>query len=363
MIATNIPDESSNMKTDDKWQGVNKHSGILKFYHRHMISYDYMLRFPSDCIGNFAIMSKPFGARCLLYTGKGKTYLRDRRGVVLRCFESLLPNGSELTKAANNVMLQCMYNETSLTAYLVDVLKWEDTDLIASPFEMRWSWMITKIQSLDKVTEIGMCNNIRLRYNANIYSFNPKKFDLLYNCKNILEMSSHKDLVVSHYDVDQKNELFLRDGLLIINLEGPYIMGISPFYLQWKDDRCSAQYNKEMIDGKTNYIAKLLLTKLNELITEDNVTLCSLSPEEASINNYIYGKVYVVSFDFIDSVNMKLVNPKILKKSQSYAISTWAQIMFFNKERKLYSYETLQAELIYLKNDAQKEINEEIMES
>ena len=59
--------------------------------------FDYLVHFPENCIGNYIIMSKPRGLRCVLKAQSGLTSVTDRDGSILLSCKTILPDGSPKT--------------------------------------------------------------------------------------------------------------------------------------------------------------------------------------------------------------------------------------------------------------------------
>ena len=217
--------------------------------------------------------------------------------------------------------------------------------------------MINALNSIPGIANISPENELRIRYSPNIYKCTPKNFKSVYFTNSI---ENPKPTESPLYGLDQLNEQYVRDGILIINAESPYIMGISPFYLQWRDEECSLTFKES--NEKMVHVAKLQLDKNGDLLTEDRISLYTLGKDELADGHYEAGSRYVVLFDGINVEKNKLVGVKLAKKLYNGLLSSYSQIMFYNKDfRSEVCFKKMLGELENMKEQANIQADEEPM--
>eukprot|EP00475_Leptophrys_vorax_P033420 TRINITY_DN5245_c0_g1_i1.p1 TRINITY_DN5245_c0_g1~~TRINITY_DN5245_c0_g1_i1.p1 ORF type:complete len:421 (+),score=102.72 TRINITY_DN5245_c0_g1_i1:1-1263(+) len=170
---------------------------------------------PSDLSENWIAMCRPEGARCLLVTYNGITVTRKKNGSVLHRFQSKIPDGSTQTREKNGFcMLDCVFQESTQKYIVLDVICWKGYPMCEAEAELRFFWMRSKLE------ESGF-PNISTRFS----------FDFVKIINSLTP-----DSIGAIYGGDDLG--YLQDGVLFWHKEAPFVEGVNPLCLFWKDEHC-----------------------------------------------------------------------------------------------------------------------------
>lgn len=249
---------------------------------------EYLFEIPSDLTPQeWYIIPKPEGLRCLLITRGGATYLRNKDGFVVKKFESDFPGGKPKKKHGMTI-LDIIYDKNREICYLFDILLWNDQHLIDCSAEARYFWLDFHAAQVkhDESLTLKFCNLQR-------FACNVEGFNIAYS----------------------GNFLFNKDGLMFVSRVGPYISGISPYVLFWKDHVCSLYFITNQMSE--TIICFLEVNSQKQLKTLDNFIFKKLSAEEIDKFQMRKGDVFKVEIkeDDINDINFMESNRVFLLKN------------------------------------------------
>ncbi|CAG8610860.1 14626_t:CDS:2, partial [Cetraspora pellucida] len=169
---------------------------------------EQMSEIPIDLEENWHVVVCPIGKRCIVISAKGKTVSRLRNGCELNRFESPLPAGSSSykgNKTSDYCILDCIYDQTTFTYYVLDMMCWKGHPIYDCDTEFRFYWLNTKLAEMDAPSQ-----------NTSTYTFTPLA---AYTC-----------------DIEQLSSLipipdtfgYRPDGLLFFNKHTQYVLGDTP---------------------------------------------------------------------------------------------------------------------------------------
>lgn len=178
---------------------------------------EWMVAIPEDLAHQWYVMSRPAGQRCLVCTGGAITVVHSR-GRKPRRFPSALPGGSRAGRSPGRCVLDCIWNETQQTYFVLDALVWKDYSLVDCPTEFRFFWLRSKLAE-------GRA--------ADSSSTNPCRFVAppVDECSAAVLRQVYAG--EAGYD---------RDGLLFYHRESLYEAGPNPLVLLWSDSTCSKRF-------------------------------------------------------------------------------------------------------------------------
>lgn len=259
---------------------------------------EHMFSIPSDLRPeDWLIIPRPDGIKCLIVSRKGTTYLIDKNGCIVKAFECEFPGGNPKNKKGTAIV-EGIFDKTSKICYLLDILFWNGQNFMECSSEMRFFWLESHVQSLKQE------ENSYLKFkNLPKFPCNSQGFNSAY----------------------QMNFGFVKNGLLFVAKKGPYISGINPYVLLWKDAGCCLYlYTQNMTES---FHVNLRLSKTGDLVTLDNISLKQLKQEEMDVLKLKKGdlvKVEVDENDFMDlnfvensSKTLSLNNLKVIERVNS----------------------------------------------
>jgi len=321
---------------------------------------------------NRFIYAIPDGVNCLVIAEEQKTCLRDKTGYMLEVMSSWLPNGNEELKGSGVTVLQGIYNTTTKTVYLVDLLYWDNQIFMDYPAEHRLEILVRKVEENPMLGQISEHKNgVKFRipqimectrqtleklYYGLYTRVNTPMFDSEYNSllryarsKDVLEfikMTSEefysefgKLKLCASFGFDNKNEPYLKDGLGFIHKKGAYVLGYNEATIQWKDALTSYNYDTMLKYPNTAY---LFYNKDKRLVTHDGYIV------EEDIDNLQINQTYIFSFDgiHVNEPYAVLKNLKLCKNSPRLVWSSITDILFRTIARNnLMPYQALVNEL------------------
>ncbi|CAG8615559.1 9175_t:CDS:2 [Funneliformis mosseae] len=177
-------------------------------YRNQVMHAEWMHEIPSDLENNWYVVLCPKGKRCLVISAKGKTVSRLRNGNIVNVFESILPAGANSykgNKTTDYCILDCIYDQTEFTYYVLDLMCWKGHPIYDCDTEFRFYWLNTKFAEVERPT-----------INTSTYTFNPLK---------------------AHYCDQEKISFLIKnphsfgyrpDGLLFFNKHTQYVLGDTP---------------------------------------------------------------------------------------------------------------------------------------
>lgn len=225
--------------------------------------------------GGWLVAPRLEGKLCLVVAGGGRTTVRDRSGATLLSCSSPLPGGgaeghvvvdSGTASSSTSVpdgsrgkqrpycILDAIFNDTSSQLYLLDVAAWAGQEVADYPAAFRIHWLASKWADDIAMPMPGMdC----MATEASTSSGSPSGWEVHLPQKQIKYISDRvgthvhqSGLFIRLAQWNQVTEGSLRevyrtgiageaDGLLAIHAGAARQKGTSPFFLRWRDDRCS----------------------------------------------------------------------------------------------------------------------------
>lgn len=238
---------------------------------------EHMFALPRDLRSEeWIIVPRPEGITCLIISRKGTTYIIDRNGIVVRAFTTEFPGGNPKSKWGSSIM-EGVFAKSQGVCYLSDVLFWNGQNLMECSCEMRIFWLSSHVQTLKS----------------------PQSPEIRFQNLPFFPCDSH-----GFNSAYQQNLGFLKNGLFFKSKKGPYIPGVNPYFLLWKDSGCcQSLYQNSMSETFPGY---LKLNKSGSLITLDGVTLRRLSPEEMGQYDVRKGDLVKVEINEDDFSGVKI---------------------------------------------------------
>ncbi|RIB04552.1 hypothetical protein C2G38_2222078 [Gigaspora rosea] len=177
-------------------------------YSNQIMHAERMFEIPSDLEENWYVVLCPIGKRCIVISAKGKTVSRLRNGCEMNRFESPLPAGSSSykgNKTSDYCILDCIYDQTTFTYYVLDMMCWKGHPIYDCDTEFRFYWLNTKLAEMDSPCQ-----------NTSTYTFTPLT---AYTChdEQISSLISYPDSFG-----------YRPDGLLFFNKYTQYVLGDTP---------------------------------------------------------------------------------------------------------------------------------------
>mmetsp|Transcript_24611 Transcript_24611/g.27380 ORF Transcript_24611/g.27380 Transcript_24611/m.27380 type:complete len:256 (-) Transcript_24611:785-1552(-) len=117
----------------------------IKQYKELLMMPEAMTGLPQDLLENWYIKAYPVGTRCLVVAERHKTRAYRRNGKCLLSFNSPLPGGG-IKPRGRETLLDCIFVESEMRFYIVDILTWNGNHVIDCELEMREYWIKTKIE-------------------------------------------------------------------------------------------------------------------------------------------------------------------------------------------------------------------------
>ena len=183
-------------------------------YRNQLMLSEWLVDIPKDFQENWFMVVCPIAKRCLVLSAKGSTTAYSRSGHFMRQFSSHFPGGSRKTYHGKNeyCILDCLFDETTQTFFILDVMCWAGHPVYDSDTEFRFYWLNVKISELD--------HDVVAQTKTN-----PYKFILLqYH-------SCHVDSLAKVFSSSWPVHI---DGLLFFHKQARYYIGRSPLVLWLK---------------------------------------------------------------------------------------------------------------------------------
>eukprot|EP01025_Chloroclados_australasicus_P047482 TRINITY_DN532_c0_g1_i3.p1 TRINITY_DN532_c0_g1~~TRINITY_DN532_c0_g1_i3.p1 ORF type:complete len:413 (+),score=44.25 TRINITY_DN532_c0_g1_i3:252-1490(+) len=183
---------------------------------------EWMLQIPQDFTTNWIVLPRPEGQQCLVIAFRGRVVTRLRSGRVLHKVR-----GTNLNKIAAHglTLLDAVFNQESMTYYVMDVLIWKDYLMVDCQADFRMFWLQQQIAPEiqdSKKKEGGQAGTDQLSFQVV-----PSGMEC---SAEMLQQAKDNDIGI------------VRDGLLFLHKQGHYLIDSeapSPLALRWKDETCS----------------------------------------------------------------------------------------------------------------------------
>lgn len=192
---------------DSSKKKVFREPKSLKQHFRLQLS-EWLLEIP-DNLSKWYIRPCPKGQRCLIIATNGKTCMYNKYGAFIKTFHSMLP-GCCRSKRDDLTVLDCVYIPNEKVFFILDVIVYNNLDLIDCEAEFRLYWIEGKV----------------LEDNLNIVNVrNEHAFEMVgkVNCD---DFEAFNELVTVHSI--WSNDSRQLDGFLFYHKESAYIQGSTP---------------------------------------------------------------------------------------------------------------------------------------
>lgn len=274
--ATNLSDmEFTSLGTESK-RDTHTRNSIVEQRRRLASQFslpDWLIDVPLD-LGpeKWLVMPRAEGRRCMVVSENGSTKSFLLNGKLHKCFPSLLPGGSNHSRAASDrnryCVLDCIFVEATRTYYVHDLLCWKGHILDECEAEFRLFWMKTKL-----VEEKDLFTTSK----RNPFRFVPTPIS---PCSSSGLTDAYKGKLPDG---------FRRDGLVFIHKEGHYHSGITPLQLYWKDVETSRYFINTESDGSISRRQSIVLKANNDLTlkTSGGLVLGHFSLDQYSVGDLL----------------------------------------------------------------------------
>ena len=142
-------------------------------YKNQLMLSEWLVEIPTDFQENWYMVVCPVAKRCLVLSANGSTTVYSRSGHHMKQFPSHLPGGSRKLSPGKKdyCILDCLFEETSSTFYVLDIMCWRGHPVYDSDTEFRFYWLNAKM------TENG--DDLVVQTRTNPYKFIPLQH---YSC-------------------------------------------------------------------------------------------------------------------------------------------------------------------------------------
>lgn len=183
-------------------------------YRNQLMLSEWLVDLPSDFQENWYMVVCPIAKRCLVLSAKGTTTAYSRTGHFMQKFPSHLPGGCRKTLSGKNeyCILDCLFDETGQTFYVLDIMCWSSHPVYDSDTEFRFYWLNVKFSEHD--------HDMIAQTKTNPYKFVPLQY---HSC----HIESLSKIFSASWPV-------LIDGLLFFHKQSHYHLGRSPLVLWLK---------------------------------------------------------------------------------------------------------------------------------
>ncbi|XP_034243805.1 snurportin-1 [Thrips palmi] len=120
------------------------------FRHELMLS-EWLVDVPTDLEENWLLKPCPKGQRMMVVATQGTTKAYTKSGYVVATFSSGLPGGHRASRQGITI-LDCIWDFDNRTYYVLDVLAWNNIELLDCETEFRFYWLKTKLDECPEVT-------------------------------------------------------------------------------------------------------------------------------------------------------------------------------------------------------------------
>ena len=240
----------------------------LKHFSRILSVPEYMFSIPSDLNReDWFIVPRPEGLHCSIIARKGSSFLRDKNGFLLKKFDSEFPGGKPKNKRGS-ALLDVIYDKEKKICYLMDILYWNEQNLMDCSSEARFFWLEFHVLP------------IKHQENLDIKFVNLLKFPC--------DSQGFTKAYLSNFGYN-------KDGLLFIAKKGLYLSGVNPYFLLWKDAVCGLYLPKNSMSETIDCC--LQMTEKGELKTLDGVVLMIISKDMMNSLRFCKGELIKVEIN------------------------------------------------------------------
>lgn len=194
-------DESVDEMECDVEQQKNKR---FKF---QLMKTEWFTDIPDDLGENWLIKCAPEGFRVMLVARRKVTLCYNNRGKIVLKLHSNFSGGGGLDKSKGTTVLDCIYNKTTKTIFILDCLYWNNMSMIDSEAEFRFYWLKSKFTD---DLRLSCCTNIQLV----LIDHMPAERSLIQN-------AMFEKLHIN-------NEEYYYDGVVFYHKESHYYFGKTP---------------------------------------------------------------------------------------------------------------------------------------
>ncbi|XP_063434512.1 uncharacterized protein LOC134715897 [Mytilus trossulus] len=122
---------------------------------------EWMTALPEKFETDWFMIACPTGKRQMVMSGMGTTCSQNKMGMVMDEFRSLFPGGNP-SNSRGSCILDCIYNKSENTFYIIDVMYWKDQSLQDCEADFRYFWLKQRLNDerlwLDKVSKLNEHN-------------------------------------------------------------------------------------------------------------------------------------------------------------------------------------------------------------
>ena len=181
------------------------------------------------------VLPRPEGKRCLMVAHNGCTVTKDKNGVRVHQFHSILPNGSPMSRSGGGndaySIFDCVFNQELCTYIITDLLCWKGQSLYGCTASFRFYWARVRLEE----TGIGLSSETFL-YGTGTEVDGYK----------IVLAPSFLSTKESVYKCLTDTFGYQTDGVLFVARGGYYEPGEkpSPLMLVWKNENVSRYFRR-----------------------------------------------------------------------------------------------------------------------
>eukprot|EP00945_MAST-04E_sp_MAST-4E-sp1_P005062 g5062.t1 len=194
------------------------------------------------------VLPRPEGKRCLMVAHNGRTVTQDKNGIRVHQFQSILPNGSQMTRTGGGSdaysIFDCVFNQDLCTYIITDLLCWKGQSLYGCTASLRFHWARVRLEE----TGISVSSEASLRASggmAGMMAMGATDEDMGEEYGIVLAPSflSTKESV---YRCLTDSFGYQADGVLFVARGGYYEPGElpSPLMLVWKNENVSRYFRR-----------------------------------------------------------------------------------------------------------------------
>eukprot|EP00698_Gefionella_okellyi_P004743 TRINITY_DN1434_c0_g1_i1.p1 TRINITY_DN1434_c0_g1~~TRINITY_DN1434_c0_g1_i1.p1 ORF type:complete len:421 (+),score=75.01 TRINITY_DN1434_c0_g1_i1:70-1332(+) len=260
-----VSEEEQASKADDEMQDSPGDKGRGKREHKvdyakQLMLPEWMNAVPEGMNGQYFVLPRPEGKRCIVVAFNGRTTSRQRNGFLLDRFVSSLPAGGHTPGLSGTgyCLLDCIFHEPDQTYYILDLMVWRSSTIMYdSDTECRFHWLYSKLQECPGIAAVSQYNK---------YPFLPVP---RYECT--------RDGLYTAYAGDFG---FVKDGLLLYHKGTRYVLDSTPLVLLWKDAYCCRYFQQSFNVQDDRQMCTLTVTASGAVVTADDppVTVAMLDP-------------------------------------------------------------------------------------
>ncbi|GFS55354.1 snurportin-1 [Trichonephila inaurata madagascariensis] len=205
-------DEQEEAEKDDKAEDMEYEEFFVKpprSYANQLMLSEWLVEVPSDIEELWYLVLCPVGKRCLVVASRGYTKVFTKSGFRIMSFQSDIPGGNKTGSSPMHVysLLDCIFDATSQTFYVLDVMCWNSHPCFDTETEFRFYWKSSKISEAPNLQELSRSNH---------YKFEDVPF---FSC----DPTTIKNTLWSEFPFPSK-----LDGLLFYHKKTHYTPGSTP---------------------------------------------------------------------------------------------------------------------------------------